>query len=146
MAKAKAKPKAEAPPQPKGGLGWIILVALVVYLVRSGGGLPNVLPPNVIAPTTQATAVVYVYEKDQHAIPAPVSAALDKINREKKINATQLDVDVKDGTGDVPEQYKIPFAEAVKAGLPALVVMNGSSVVKVVKSPTTEQAVLEAVP
>lgn len=95
---------------------------------------------------TKATAATYVYEKDQHAIPAPVLAALDKLNRERKIVATVFEQDTKDGTGETPEQYEVPLAAATNAGLPALVATNGSKVLRVVKNPQTEAAVLEAVP
>lgn len=95
---------------------------------------------------TKATAATYVYEKDQHAIPAPVLAALDKLNRDRKITATIFEQDTKDGTGETPEQYKVPLAAALEAGLPSLVVTGGSKVLRVVKNPQTEAAVLEAVP
>jgi hypothetical protein len=94
--------------------------------------------------TTKATAAVYVYEKDETAVPSAVLAGLNRVNREQKIRATLFEDDSVDGTGDVPEQYKTPLAEARKVGLPALVVMAGESVLRVVKAPTTEAAVVEA--
>ena len=51
-----------------------------------------------------------------------------------------------DGAGDVPQQYAAPLAAAREAGLPALVVTAGETVLKVVKSPTTAAQVMEAVP
>lgn len=134
---AKAKPKA-AVVQPKRSLAPLVLLLALWWLSQGGGGLPIIAPSG-------ATAATYVYEKDQHAIPSAVLAGLNRLNREKKIIATALDVDTKDGTGEVPGQYKLPFAEAVKAGLPALVVTAGDKVLTVVKSPTTEEAVMEAV-
>jgi hypothetical protein len=96
-------------------------------------------------PTTPATAATYVYEKDVTAIPSPVAAGLNRLNREKKIVATLFEEDTVDGTGQTPEQYRVPLSAAQSAGLPALVVTAGAAVLKVVKAPTTEAAVLEAV-
>lgn len=122
---------------------WLFIAVLLWGLWHAlGGALPIAPPP----PTVKATAATFVYEKDEHAVPAAVRAALDKLNREKKIVATIFDDDVTDGTGEVPEQYRTALDEAKKAGLPALVVTNGNDVVKVVKSPTTMEQVLEAVP
>jgi hypothetical protein len=107
----------------------------------TGGKLPDVLNP---APTVKATSIHLIYEKDEHNIPSPVLAALNQLNR-RGIVATTFDDDVVDGTGEVPAQYKIALEESRKSGLPVLVVQAGDEVVKVVKNPTTEQAVLEAV-
>lgn len=93
----------------------------------------------------KATTATYVYEKDQHTIPNQVLSALNRLNRERGVIATAIEADVKDGTGEVPAQYKIPFAAAKEAGLPALVVTAGSKVLAVVKDPKTEQQILEAV-
>jgi hypothetical protein len=106
------------------------------------GALPFTIP-SIVAPATKVSAVVYVYEKDDSAIPSPVAAALNTLNRQG-IVATTFEDDTVDGTGEVPAQYAIPLAEARKAGMPLLVVMSGSDVVRVVKAPTTDTQVLEA--
>lgn len=92
----------------------------------------------------KATAATYVYEKDQHAIPSHVLVALNRINRERGIVATLVEADLKDGSGDVPDQYKVPIAAAKQAGLPAVVVTAGDKVLSVLKDPKDEQAVLDA--
>ena len=123
------------------------MVAIGLTLIFSPGG-PGPKPdpvPTVPAPTTKVTAVTFVYEKDLHVVPAPVLAALNKLNREKKIVATTFEKDVKDGTGEVPEQYRVALDAATKAGLPALVVLAGKDVLRVVKDPRSEQDVLNAV-
>lgn len=108
---------------------------------------PDPKPPDPKpAPVEKATAATFVYEKDQHALPPPVLAALNRLNRERGIVATVLEADTKDGTGEVPEQYKVPLAAAKEAGLPALVVTGLKGVIRVVKDPKTEQAVMDAVP
>lgn len=120
---------------------WEIALLFAAGWLAFGGGI------GVPGLTTKATAAVYVYEKDQTgSVPGPVLVALDKLNREKKILATTFEDDTTDNTGETPEQYKIPLAAARTAGLPALVVSAGAKVVRTVKDPKTEQAVLEAVP
>ncbi len=99
--------------------------------------------PSIVSKATQAT---YVYEKDTTGIPNEVATALNKLNRERKILATPHEHDTKNGNQTIPAQYKIAVPAAEAAGLPALVVQAGDRVLKVVKSPTTEAAVLEAVP
>lgn len=109
--------------------------------------VPTLPPPDTTpVPATKATAVTFVYEKDKHVVPNGVLAALNKLNRDRKILATILEADTTDGTGEVPEQYKIALAAAKTAGLPCLVVTGPSGVIAIVKAPTTEQAVLDAVP
>lgn len=94
----------------------------------------------------KVTSVTYVFEKDTGAaIPSPVLFALNKINREQKIPATVLEYDTTDGDSQVADQYK-PVVEAVtKDDLPAVVALAGTDVVKVVKSPKTENEVLDLV-
>lgn len=124
----------------------------VEHLVQVGPIVPDDPPPVVVdpnkppvVPATPGTAATYVYEKDQHIVPAAVMSGLNKLNREKKVRATLFEQDTLDGTDQVPDQYKVPLAAAKEAGLPALVVTNGANVVRVVKSPTTEEQVVGAV-
>ena len=116
------------------------LLAAVLLLLTSGKGC--VVP--VIAPA-KATAATYVFEKDSTGIPGAVLSAINKLNR-RGITATNHEVDTVDGSGEIPDQYKVPVAAAKVAGLPSLVVTAGEKVLAVVKDPKTEEAVLEAVP
>jgi len=116
------------------------LLAAVLLLLTSGKGC--VVP--VIAPA-KATAATYVFEKDSTGIPGAVLSAINKLNR-RGITATNHEVDTVDGSGEIPDQYKVPVAAAKVAGLPSLVVTAGEKVLRVVKDPKTEEAVLEAVP
>lgn len=94
--------------------------------------------------STKATAATYIYEKDQGGIPAPVAAALDKLNRRTpKVLATTFERNTVDGSGEVPEQYRIALDAAKE--LPSLVVQAGEKVLAVVKNPKTEADVLGAV-
>lgn len=109
-------------------------------------------PPPVVTPTTpaippteKATAAVYVYEKDDTPVPPAVLSALNRLNREKHVVGTLFEADTKDGTGEVPEQYKAALDAAKGAGLPALVVIAGKAVARVVKNPQTEADVIGAV-
>ena len=114
----------------------ILWAALLVtlYMAAIDGGIVS----------QQATAAVYIHEKSDTAVPSGVLTALDKLNRQG-IVATVFDADTTDGSGETPDQYKAALEAAKQAGLPALVVMAGSAVEHVVKAPSSEQAVLEAV-
>lgn len=120
------------------GIALVLLLVFLASVLQKDG-------PGPLLPGPKPTAVTYVYEKDQHVVPPPVLAALNKLNRDKGIIATVFEQDVKDGTGDVPEQYKLALDAAKKAGLPALVVLNDKGVLRVVKDPKTEDDVLKAV-
>ena len=91
--------------------------------------------------------VVYVYEKDDGPVPRPVAGALMEINLNEalKIEATEFESDTVDPDGDVPEQYQSALAAAKEAGLPALVVLAGDTVVKVIKNPSTMEQVMESI-
>lgn len=115
------------------GIGWV-LVILVLLAFSGGGGIIGGKP----------TAVTYIFEKDSTFIPPPVASGLSRLNREKGIVATEIDDDVLDESGSVPEQYRVSIPAARSAGLPALVVMSGDKVRRVVKDPKTEEAVMEA--
>lgn len=109
---------------------------------------PNV--PPVVTPTTPSTptsitAATYVFEKDQTAVPNGVRVALNRINRETSIVATEFEQNSFDGSDEIPDQYKAALLEAKSVGLPALVVLSGDKVVRSVKDPRTESAVMEAV-
>ncbi len=96
--------------------------------------------------TGPATAAVYVYEKDDGGVPAYVTVAVNRLNRERKVVATLLEDDTTDGDGDVPEQYRSALDAARKAGLPAVVALAGRTVLRVTPRPGSEAAVMEAVP
>lgn len=118
-------------------VGLIGLLAIALLLL--GDGLPAWSWPV----ATKPDAVVYTFEKDLHGIPSPVMAALDRLNRQG-ILATTDEIDTTDGTGDVPDQYKLSRPAAVAAGMPALVVLGGGRVIRAVSKPTTLEQVMEA--
>lgn len=106
-------------------------------------------PPTPVDPSTpsKVTAVVYVYEKDDGAVPSGVRVALDKLNRQG-ILATEFEDDTTDGDDEVPLQYQIALNAARTKSLPgelkpSLVVMRGT-VPEVWHDVRTEQDVLEA--
>ena len=121
-------------------------LALVVAGLVLIFGFPHVESCRHVTTAGPATAAVYVYEKDAHAVPAFVTVAINRLNRERKIVATLLEADTTDGIGDVPDQYRLALAAAKKAGLPAVVALAGQTVLRVTPAPATEAAVLEAVP
>lgn len=106
---------------------------------------PVVTPTPPSTPTTSITAATYVFEKDDGMPPSPVRVALNRINRETSIIATEFEQNSFDGSDEIPDQYKAALASAKAEGLPALVVLAGDKVVRVVKAPKTELSVMEAV-
>jgi hypothetical protein len=104
---------------------------------------PKPEPPKPIP--AKATSVTYVYDFRSATIPPAVLSGLNRLNREKKIIATLYEDDNTNGKNEVPAQYKLALEAAKKAGMPALVVTDGVNVLAVVKSPATEDQVLEAV-
>lgn len=120
---------------------WLFIIGGLIMAF----GLPDLpeISSWVVVESATDRAVV-VYEKDEHVITSEVKAALNELNR-SGIQATLFEVDSKDGDGDVPEQYKLPLEAAKKAGLPAMVVMGGGKVLRVVTMPKTKAQVDEAV-
>lgn len=119
-------------------------------LVVAGGTPPVDQPPTDPPPVDpnpgKIDRVTYVYEKDANITPRPVAYALQRLNTEYvAVVATEFEEDTLDGTGDIPDQYKVALEAARKAGLPALVIQAGAKVVRVVKDPKTEQQVMDAV-
>lgn len=112
----------------------ILIIALVLVLTSSG------------VVNTGVTQATYVYEKDAGGVPREVQFGLNQLNdREPPILATAIDDDAVTGLDDFPEQYKVAVEAARKEGLPALVVQSGERVLRVVKAPTTEAEVKNAV-
>lgn len=123
----------------------LILLAVGALLVASGPRIEGCPIPGLTI-SDRPDAAVYVYERNSGGVPSGVSAGIGYLNTlEPPILATTLVVTATDGTGDVPEQYKVPFAAAKEAGIPALVVTAKNKVVRTVKSPVTKTQVLEAV-
>lgn len=125
--------------------GLLTVALALLFWSGAGRGCAGPLPdlPSIPWVHPKADAVVYIYEKDQTSVPSPVAVALDKLNRQG-VTATTHEVDSTDGTGDVPEQYKLAVAAAKTTGLPALVVSGGGKVIRTLKDPRTEASVMEA--
>ena len=121
----------------------LLLLAAGLFLLA--GPLPEI-PWTVPALTAPAvTAAVYVYEKDQTNVPTGVVIGLNLLNRDRGIVATLLEADTTDGDGEIPDQYRPALAAAKDRGLPALVVLSGSTVVSIVQAPADSDAVTGAV-
>lgn len=116
--------------------GALLLIGAAVLAFGDGISVPGL--------STKPTAVTYVYEKDQTAVPNPVLAVLNELNRQN-IVATTFEEDTVDGSGETPDQYKAALAAAREKGLPALVATAGDRVLKVVKDPKTEPEAREVV-
>ena len=122
----------------------IILLAAGLFLLA--GPLPEIswTVPALTAPAV--TAAVYVYEKDMTAVPTGVVIGLNVLNRDRGIVATLLEADTTDGDGEIPDQYRPALAAAKDRGLPALVVLSGSTVLSIVQAPADSDSVTGAVP
>ena len=114
----------------------LLMLAVGLWLLLGDG----CTLPIVVAKPTAAT---YIYEKDDTTVPPAIAAALDKLNT-AGIRANIFEEDTTDGAGEVPDQYKLALPAAKAEGLPALVVEGGGRVLRTVKDPKTEEAVLEA--
>lgn len=121
-------------------------VLLALGLLLLAGPLPAWHRGGAAVVAKTATAAVYVYEKDSHAVPPGVTVGLNRLNRERQILATLVEADATDGDGEVPDQYRAAVEAAKAKGLPALVVLSGSTVLAIVKAPTDADAVVRAVP
>ena len=98
---------------------------------------------SVVAPT-KADTVAVVYES-YDTIPLPyVTGALGKLQADG-LQTRIFDKDVVTGTGQVPEYLQNAIEEAIKNGLPALVVLSKGNVIKVQDLPKTESEIIEAV-
>lgn len=135
-------------------IGLLLLAGTPLLPVPSGplrlptpAPAPSPAPAPAPGPATPSTvtAAVYVYEKDESFIPVGVSAAINKLNRDKKITATLFEKDTIDGTGKTPAQYQAALEAARRESIPALVVLSGTTVVRVVKAPKNEAEVLAAI-
>lgn len=121
-----------------------LAVAVAVVAIQAKGCvLPDLVPDLTPGPT----AATVVYDKDQAPIPSAVKAAIDEINRTTDIVATFFEANTRDGSGQVPDQYRVPAAAAEGSGVPALVVTSGDTVLKVrpIVRETTKAEVMEAV-
>jgi hypothetical protein len=121
---------------------WVLLLlaGLLWQFNNKGCTLPGV-------PSQKATHVCYVFNvRETGTVPGPVLVGLNRINREKQILADNLELPDEGET--VPTPYQAILAAAKEAGLPSLVVAanEGKTIIKVVKNPTTDQAVWESVP
>ena len=126
--------------------GLVLLIGLPPMPTIPAWTRPTPAVPVAPAPPAAATSATYVFEKDDGAVPVWITTGLNRLNRERKVVATTFEADSTTGAGDVPATIR-PGVEAAKKGkLPALVVMSGSTVIRVVPAPATEAAVMEAVP
>ena len=94
-------------------------------------------------PDRKPIRVTYIHERRDQIVPRRIQAALQKLNQQG-MQATAIDKDATDGTGEVPEQYTKSMDAAISKGLPALVVEYSDGSLAVSK-PQSEQDVLEAV-
>jgi hypothetical protein len=123
----------------KNVLNTICIFVLVLLLFESDWNFNW----NVISPS-KPDMVAVVYESSDN-IPEPyVTGALNALSSDG-FQVRVFDKDVVTGGGEVPSQVREAISEAVRNGLPALVVLSNGSVVSVQDLPTSKSAILEAV-
>ena len=115
-----------------------VCIVLLAILILDGDwklSLPTLDTPDTVA---------VVYESSD-TIPQPyVTGALGQIQADG-LQTRIFDKDVVTGTGQVPEYLKNVIEEAIKNGLPALVIVSEGNVIKVQDLPKTEAGILGAV-
>lgn len=105
---------------------WVLIILFLLAFSGGGGGIIGGGKPD---------QVVYVYEKDDGAPPSYVSGAIGRLNA-AGIMANSEDDDTRDASGEIADQYKVAFPEAVKAGLPALITLSKGKLLKAKTKPT----------
>jgi len=126
-----------------GHRGWPVIPTWLTTTTPVVTPVPPVVPVAPV-PTVKVTAAVYVYEKDEGSVPAPVLAAISVLNGQG-ILATTFERNTVNGAGKTPTQYVAALEAAERTGLPCLIIMVGGTVTKIVKAPRTAAEVMEAV-
>lgn len=94
---------------------------------------------NVVTPVATVDRGTYFYDFRKTPVPQDIKDAFREINERDGIVFDFCDV-----SGDIPASYQAGRDAAQKAGLPSVVMMSGSTVAKVLHSPSGKQ-VTEAV-
>ena len=111
-------------------------VVVILILLSGGGGTPLVVDK----PDT--VAVIYESSDD---IPKPyVTGALGQLQADG-FQTRIFDKDVVTGTGQIPNNMKEAIEEAIKNGLPAIVVLSKGKVIKAQDLPQNESEIIEVV-
>ena len=129
---------------------WSVVVGTIIpTTTTTTTTVPTTPTTTTTTPLDKVTSVTYVHDihgENDKPIPSAVRSGLNRLNIEKNILATIVEIDSPDGTGDVPEQYKLDIEAAKKEGLPAVVSRSGDKVLKVVKDPSTEEQIYSLAP
>ena len=112
----------------------LVIIALLLVAAFGGGG-------TLLA---KVDKVVIVDETSQGGMEPYISEAFAKLN-EQDIETRYTDPDVRTGTGDIPEDVKPAIEAANSHGLPAMVVLSGETVLKVLDLPKTAESICEEV-
>lgn len=120
-------------------LSLVILCALLAgALVWQSGGIKL---PSIVAPAAKVTAATYFFP-NRGSVPPQIQAGISELNSQG-IVATTHEEGTTNAAGQVPKQHEKSYPEALKAGLPCLVVIRSDGSLRVVKV-TTKAEVLEA--
>lgn len=113
----------------------VLLLALLMLISRNGISISSPI-------STKITEINYVYERDQHVVPQEISLWLREVNDKTEIRAFEMDDDTVDPSGN----QRLSVVEAKKAGIPCLIVMSDTKVVKTVSDPKTREQLKGIVP
>ena len=114
----------------------------IAWVVRSADSVPTVPPDTPVEVKTDLAAVVY--ESEEMSLAPYVIGAANEIGA-SGIEVRLIDDDVTTGNDNQPAQVKLAIEAARANGLPALVVMGGGKVLRVVDLPTSKEAIVGAV-
>lgn len=134
------------PAQSRTIYGWLAVLTLIVGgqllapLVKWDGKI-TIGWPSIVAPAAKVTAATYFFP-NRGSVPPQIQAGISELNSQG-IVATTHEEGTTNAAGQVPKQHEKSYPEALKAGLPCLVVIRSDGSLRVVKV-TTKAEVLEA--
>lgn len=135
------------PAQSRTIYGWLVVLTLIVGgqslapLVKWDGKI-TIGWPSLVAPVVRDALVVIVHD-ESIGLPDYAEHAINQLRAAgRQVRLTGLNPQT--GLGTVPKEIAPALAPGKAAGVPALVLLQGDKVLKVIKLPATTEAILEA--
>jgi hypothetical protein len=132
-------------------LGILVLLLFIAFLSRGGCDVtlePKPIEPEPVVPVETpgpvGKLIVIIYEATEQAVPVYAHAArfaLEELGYRVQI----VDQHTKDSTGRIPPDIAPAINTVATTGLPSLVVLDGSTVVKSIRLPSSYDAIIREV-